>query len=100
MGNVKCDHIRRLMTLTSDNIKRLSLYLRNRIFTNPKFKTKVNLIVLWDKVKASFISDVTKLREGGVKSFVTILEELKKRYNWGRVSKKYKNLVTLFIDDP
>jgi hypothetical protein len=27
MGRVKCDHIKRLITLTSDNIKRLSLYL-------------------------------------------------------------------------
>jgi hypothetical protein len=26
MGRVKCDHIKRLITLTSDNIKRLSLY--------------------------------------------------------------------------
>jgi hypothetical protein len=28
MGRAKCDHIKRLITLTSDNIKRLSLYLR------------------------------------------------------------------------
>ncbi len=27
MGHVKCDYIKRLITLTSDNIKRLSLYL-------------------------------------------------------------------------
>ncbi len=27
MGRVKCDHIKRLITLTSDNIKRFSLYL-------------------------------------------------------------------------
>ncbi len=26
MGRVKCDHIKRLITLISDNIKRLSLY--------------------------------------------------------------------------
>ena len=26
MGRLKCDHIKRLITLTSDNIKRLSLY--------------------------------------------------------------------------
>ena len=26
MGHLKCDHIKRLITLTSDNIKRLSLY--------------------------------------------------------------------------
>ncbi len=27
MGRVKCDHIKQQTTLTSDNIKRLSLYL-------------------------------------------------------------------------
>jgi hypothetical protein len=27
MGHVKCDYNKRLITLTSDNIKRLSLYL-------------------------------------------------------------------------
>ncbi len=27
MGRVKCDHIKMLITLTSDNIKRLSLYM-------------------------------------------------------------------------
>jgi hypothetical protein len=41
MGRVECDHIKRLITLTSDNIKRLSLYnipyrntknVRNTIF--------------------------------------------------------------------
>jgi hypothetical protein len=26
MGRVKCDHIKRLITLISDNLKRLSLY--------------------------------------------------------------------------
>ena len=28
MGLLKCDHIKRLITLTSDNIKRLSLYFQ------------------------------------------------------------------------
>ncbi len=27
MGRLKCDHIKRLITLTSDNIKRLSMYI-------------------------------------------------------------------------
>ncbi len=31
MGRVKCDHIKRLITLTSDNIKRLSLYYKNYV---------------------------------------------------------------------
>jgi hypothetical protein len=35
MGHVKCDYNKRLITLTSDNIKRLSLYF-NRFFPNLK----------------------------------------------------------------
>jgi hypothetical protein len=31
MGHVKCDYIKRLITLTSDNIKQLSLYQKNDI---------------------------------------------------------------------
>ncbi len=31
MGRVKCDHIKRLITLTTDNIKRLSLYLYKQL---------------------------------------------------------------------
>jgi hypothetical protein len=31
MGRVNCDHIKRLITLTSDNITRLSLYQKDDI---------------------------------------------------------------------
>ena len=45
MGHFKCDHIERLITLTSDYIKRLSLYLNNycKIVVHP-VKLKVCLL--------------------------------------------------------
>ncbi len=39
MGRVKYDHIKRLITLTSDNIKRLSLYCEKKnLLRNGNFK--------------------------------------------------------------
>ncbi len=45
MGRVKCDHIKWPITLTSDNIKRLSLYLRFRLESTMRSKTAI--LQLW-----------------------------------------------------
>ncbi len=47
MGRVEVDHIKRLITLTSDNIKRLSLYNRKKIIVGegPLAKIKYGSIV-------------------------------------------------------
>ncbi len=46
MGRVKCDHIKRLITLTSDNIKRLSLYLdftHSEVYNLKKMENSFNM---------------------------------------------------------
>ncbi len=54
MGRVKCDHIKRLITLTGDNIKRLSLYFNTfnnvekwPLFMLSKFKMEVFAVDGW-----------------------------------------------------
>jgi hypothetical protein len=43
MGRVKCDHIERLTILTSDNIKRLSLYSHFK----GRFSSRCKMIIIW-----------------------------------------------------
>jgi hypothetical protein len=50
MGQVKCDHIKRLITFTSDNNKRLSMYLKliesgGYLKTGQKFKNECGIVV-------------------------------------------------------
>jgi hypothetical protein len=46
MGRVKCDHIKRLITLTSDNIKRLSLYNELSFLCSASFNCYLRVIIV------------------------------------------------------
>ena len=60
------DHIKRLMTLTSDNIKRLSLYYRCNVFrglpAQPIFTTNINLTFDTVKICYNKLYNVTEIR--------------------------------------
>ncbi len=54
MGRVKCDHIKRLITLTSDNIRRLSLYIL--LFYTIASRFRMSQCNFFEGIKMVFLS--------------------------------------------